>query len=200
MVDRAKGNLAEMERERDGKVRPLNEQVKEINSTYREPREALETTLSILLKRLDDYRKAEEAKRRAAAEEAQRKLEEAEEAARNAAALAAERISDAACGAESEVAEASIEAQRKEHELAVASRVAARADRDTKVRIGGGYGRILSTRRTEVLVIEDCVEAIMEIGLTDKLSEAIKSEARAFRDKHGNLPSGVKSTYKEELK
>jgi uncharacterized membrane-anchored protein len=78
----AKGSLEEMEAERDGLVRPLNEQVKAINDRYRLARTSLEKLADELKKRLSTYARALEIERVRKAEEARKAAEEAERAAR----------------------------------------------------------------------------------------------------------------------
>ena len=72
-----------------------------------------------------------------------------------------------------------------------ASREAARAERDTRVRIGGGIGRVLTLRTGEVLSVTDWRAAINDIGLTQDIADAILKGARAYRKENGELPAGI---------
>src|SRR5882762_5255383 len=81
LVDRAKSSLESMETERDGLVRPLNEQVKSINDRYRSPRTLLEKVRNSLVDRLTAYAKRLEQERLRKAEEARRAAEAAAQAA-----------------------------------------------------------------------------------------------------------------------
>ncbi len=57
----------------------------------------------------------------------------------------------------------------------------------------------MTLRSTEVLTVTDWQAAIKEIGLTDRIVEAILTEARAFRTSMGELPSGISATYNRSL-
>src|SRR5512143_4346164 len=74
-IDREKLCIQDLEAERDGKVRPLNEEVKKINEYYRSPRELVGKVLGELSKRIRDYIQQEEQIRATAAAEAKRKAE-----------------------------------------------------------------------------------------------------------------------------
>jgi hypothetical protein len=147
LVDRAKGSLDEMEAERDGLVRPLNVEVKAINDRYRPARTSLEKLADELKKRLSTYaraleiervRKAEEARK--AAEEAERAAREAEQREREAVEDADQGICDIDLGAATQEADAAFAAFRKE------DHVAARAERDSHIRIAGGFGKAMGLR------------------------------------------------------
>jgi hypothetical protein len=80
-----------------------------------------------------------------------------------------------------------------------ASRIAQRAERDTKVRIVGGIGRSKSLHDDETLTVTDWQAAVAEIGLTDRIAAAIITEARAFRKSMGELPAGISATFDRSL-
>ena len=65
------------------------------------------------------------------------------------------------------------------------------AERDANVRIGGGFGRAASLRTKEMLILDDAIKAIIAIGVTDDIKEAILKSARAFRKLNGRLPAGI---------
>lgn len=199
LVDRAKSALKDLESERDLKVRPLNQQVKAVNDLYRPARDELDSTLTLILGRVNDYIKKEEAKRFAAAREAQRKLDEAVRAAEEAEQRAREAEEDAKSGVVVDVVTAAHEAERAFKAFTKAEREAARAEKDAHVKIGGGFNRALSTRTKEELILVDAMAAIQDIGFTERLIDAILSEARAFRQIHNRLPEGVKSEKRKEL-
>lgn len=200
LVDRAKNSLGEMESERDKQVRPLNEQVKAINDTYRGPRETLERITELLLERLEAYAKAEKAKREKEAEEKRRIAQEAETEARKAEAREQEAKAEAQAGIlDIDIATLTTTADDQFSRFQQATREAARAEKATKVKIGGGFGRALGLRQTEVLVIKDAHAAIMEMGLTDDLKTAILTAARAYRKVSGDLPEGIIATTQEGL-
>lgn len=205
-LDRAKLALEEVESERDGKVRPLNEQVKSINDTYK----ALHNTdakkpgrfdkIVIELKaRLGAYLAREEEKRRLAAEKARLAQEEAERIAREAEAKEAEALENAKAGEVIDVAQVTQEADAAFSEFERQSRFAARAERDTKVKIGGGFDKSASLRSVETLHLDSYGMALKAIGPNDKIRDAILSAARDYRKLHGELPAGVSATFERKL-
>jgi hypothetical protein len=205
-LDRAKAALEEIESERDGKVRPLNEQVKSINETYK----ALHNTdakkpgrfdkIVVELKaRVAAFMLREEEKRRIAAEEARKAQEEAERIAREAEAKETEALENAKAGEVVDVAEVTKEADEAFSEFERQSRFAARAERDTKVKIGGGFDRSASLRSVETLHLESYSKALKAIGPQDGIRDAILSAARVYRKEFGELPDGVTATYERKL-
>jgi hypothetical protein len=200
LADRARSSLASMETERDAQVRPLNAEVKAINDKYRQPRTLLEKVRNSLVDRLAAYAKRLEQERLRKAEEARRAAEAAAQAALEAERRAQEAHDDAAQGVcDVDLGQVTQEAEQACSDLGRASRELARAERDSKVRIGGGFGRVMTLRDTEVLTITDVHAAIREIGLTDRIAEVVLTEARAFRKSMGDLPSGISATYERSL-
>jgi hypothetical protein len=200
MVDRARKSLDEMEAERDGLVRPLNQQVKAINDRYRPPRTTLEKLLGALKSRLSDYARALEVERvrqateaRRAAEEAERAAREAEEHERAAKAEANEGVCEIDLRAISEEADAAFAVFQR------ADRAAARAERDSHIRIAGGFDRALGLRERETLEVTDWRAAIAEVGLTDPIRQAILASARVYRRAFHELPDGVTASYSRSL-
>lgn len=193
-VDRAKLCLADMEDERDKKVRPLNEQVKSINTFYRPAREALERVLSELSQRITVFLAAEERTRIAAAQEAARIAQELEQAARDAERRELEAIESAKQG----VLGVDIKASVTEADIAFsrfkkAERQAAVAEKDTKIRLAGGLSRAIGLKNQETLICVDAAKALACIGATAEIKEAILKGARAYRKLHGLLPDGITS-------
>lgn len=200
LLDRASLCIKDAESERRSKTDPLNRQVSDINETYRSPRNALERIISELRLRLDAYVKAEEAKKLLEAEEKRKALEEAERRAKEAEQREQELKQDAKAGVvDSDVALATVEADAAFEEYQRASRVAARAEKATKVKVGGGFGRALSARTKETLIVTNWQTAIEEMGLTDAVTDAILTSARAYRQITGDLPAGVQSTKDRSL-
>lgn len=198
-VDRAKAALEEMESERDAKVRPLNDQVSAINLTYKTLHNSdakkpgtFDKILSELKARLTKFLQAEEDKRVAAANEARRVAEKAEQAAREAEAKEAEALQNAQVGEVGiDVAEVTKEADQAFDTFQRASRFAQVAERDTRVKVGGGFGPALGLRKKTTLVLDDPKIAFEAIGPTDKINEAILSSARDYKALRGKLPAGV---------
>jgi hypothetical protein len=206
ILDRIVLALKGVEDERKAKVAPLNAELTAINGEYHRWHNTggkpgtWDTLLKELRIRLTAFAQAEERKRQAAAEaaraaaaEAERKAREAEAREREAAATAAMGVCDVDIAAATEQANEAFAAFQR------ADREAARADRDTKVRIGGGFGRVATLRDKEILAVTDWQAAIKEIGLTDRIKDAILTEARTFRKDMGELPSGVTAAYDRSL-
>jgi hypothetical protein len=191
-IERTRKAIADLEDERKAKVRPLNDQVSEINAEYRVIRDPLERLLTELRARLTAYAAAEEAKRQAEAEAKRQAAEEAERLAREAEAREREAIENAKAGELVDVGTAVVEADRAFADFGKADRAAARAERDTTVRITSGLGgRALSMRTKETLCIDDPVRALRCMGMSDKIRDAILSSARDYRKLKGKLPDGI---------
>lgn len=193
-IDRGKLCIQDLEAERSGKVKPLNDQVGEINNHYRGPRESLRQVLHELEQRMADFIAAEERKRRREADEAQRKADEARRAAEDAERLEREKLQDAAQGelgidvaAAISTTDAAFAAAEK------AQRQALIAERDARVRIGGGFTRALSLRNRETVIVDDPVKAMQAIGLGNEIiDEAIVRAARAYKKVFGKWPEGIR--------
>lgn len=207
LCDRAKVSLDEIEAERDKLVRPLNEQVKAINGKYKplhntdDKKPGTYDRIFIELKaRVSAFLVAEEEKRRKEAEEAAAKAAEAEQLAREAEAKEREALENAAAGEiDVDVVAITQEADASFAEFGRASRFAERAERDSKVRIGGGFGKAASLRTVETLHLDSYNKAIKAIGPNPKIEEAILSAARDYRKQHGSLPEGVSATTERKL-
>lgn len=210
LIDRAKISLGEMEDERDAKVRPLNEQVSQINRKYKELHNidkkkpgTFDKIFAELELRVEAFMLAEEAKRIEAANEARRKLEEAEQLAREAEAKEQEALQNAAVGELGvDVAEVTKQADVAYAGFERQSRFAARAERDTTVRIGGGFKSALTLRTTEVLSIKSVDAAILilrAVGVTPKIEEAMLTSSRDYKKMSGKLPDGVTVTEERGL-
>lgn len=207
LCDRAKVALDEIEAERNKQVRPLNEQVSAINDKFK----ALHNTdkkkpgtfdrIFLELKsRVSAFLVAEEDRRRKEAEEAAAKLAEAERIAREAEEKEREAIENAAAGElDVDVAEVTQAADEAFADYQRESRFAARAERDTKVKLAGGFGKAASLRTVETLHLDSYNLALKAIGPQPKIEEAILSCAREYRKTHGRLPDGVTATTERVL-
>jgi hypothetical protein len=198
-ADRAKAALDDMERERDGLVRPLNTQVAEINGRYKPVRTALERLADELRKRLGAYARALEIERVRQAEAARQAAEEAERLAREAEAREREVFDDAEHGVVVDLAEAATAADTAFAAFQKADRTAARAERDSHIRITGGTGKAMGLRDREILTVTDWQAAITELGLTDNIRDAILTAARAYRKAFHELPEGITASYERGL-
>lgn len=199
-IDRGKLCVKDLEAERDKKVRPLNEQVKEINAYYKGPKSLLEEVTGHVSLRLSGFLRAEEERRAEEAEKARRAAEEAEHAARLAEQIEQERIDSARSGELGvDVAEASRAADGAFKEYERASRFAARAERDTKAKIAGGLSRAASLKNVETLEVIDPLKAFCDLWPTDDLNEALLKSARAHRKVTGELPPGIIANVERKL-
>jgi hypothetical protein len=206
-LDRAKAALDEMESDRDGKVRPLNDAVDAINGKYK----ALHNTdkkkpglydkiVNELKARMAAFMLAQEKRREEAAEIERKKLEAAETAAREAEAREQEALAGAKTGElDVDVAVVTKEADEAFAAFEQQSRFAARAEKNTKVKIGGGFGRTAALRTVETLHLDSYGKAIKAIGPCEKIEAAILSAARDYRKEHGSLPEGVRATTEKVL-
>lgn len=207
LCDRAKAALEEIESERDKIVRPLNEQVDAVNSKYK----ALHNTdkkkpgtydrIFIELKaRLAAFMLKVEEERRKAAEVAAAAAAEAERIAREAEQAERDALANAAVGEiDVDVVAVTQQADESFAEFEKASRFADRAERDTKVKLGGGFGRAAALRTVETLHLDSYGQAIKAIGPNEKIEAAILSAARDYRKTHGELPPGVSATTERVL-
>lgn len=199
LIDRAASTIADAEAERDKQVRPLNEQVKTINERYKAPRETLRRVADLLKERIAAFIKAEKERREQEAEAKRREVAEAEARARLAEERERELQEFAKVGEMVDVGRAVAEADAYFRDYERSVREAARAEKDTHIKVGGGYRKALSLRTKEVLVLHNWQKAIDEMGLSEALIESILKEARAFRKATGHLPEGVIATTEEVL-
>jgi len=199
-IEQSRATLGEMEDERKGFVKPLNDEVDEINETYRPAREAIKKVMDEIKRRLTAFAAEEEAKRQREAAEARRVAEEAERLAREAEAIEADAKACADVGELGvNVAAAITQADRAFGQFKRADREAARAEKQIPVRLAGGFGRAVSMRKSETLVLDDAVAAVTAIGVTEKISDAILSSARDYRKLHGKLPAGVSAVTERQF-
>jgi hypothetical protein len=211
LLDRTAAALKGIEDERWSKVEPLNAQVREINARYHKWHNSgskpgiWDNLLKELRIRLTAFARAEEAKRQAAAEAARRAAAEAERKAREAEAREREAAADAAQGVcDVDIAAATQEADQAFQDFRRADRQAQRAERDTKVRIGGGFRKISSLRDKEILTVTDWRSAIAEMSgdngkIPQGIADAILTAARVYRRMFEALPSGITATHERSL-
>jgi hypothetical protein len=207
LLDRAKSCAGDIEAERDKLVRPLNEQISGINVRYKSVHKTdskkpgiLDKVVNELKARLGAFIKAEEDRRAAIAATAAAAAAEAERIAREAEDREREAIENAKAGELGvDVTQVVVEADSRFAEFKKADRDAARADRETHVKIGGGWGRSASLRTKETLVLENYNKAITAIGPHPKIEEAILSAAREYRKTHDKLPAGVTAVLERQL-
>lgn len=196
-IDTLTKHIADLEDDRKRRVKPLNDEVKEINASYKEATTPLDKLKSELKVRATAFVRAEELRRqqeaekaRLAAEEAARKAHEAEMAEMDARDSAVQGEIGVDLGA------ATIEAEAAAREAAKAQRAATRADNEAHVRLKAGNARALSLRTTLIFEVTDAVAALIDLPLTDKIRDAIISAASDYHKQHKKPPAGV--TVREE--
>ncbi len=194
-IDRAKLCLQDLEAERDSKVRPLNDKVDAINTMHKAARKPLGAVLDEMEEALNVYIKAEEDRRIQAALQAKQRAQEAEQKARAAEKLERDQQESIRLGVVGlDLAVVTEQADTAFEEYERAQRAAIRAQADTRVKIAGGFSRAITLKEKEILDVENVNEALIELGLTANIKQAILTSARAFRKKHGRLPAGITVT------
>lgn len=193
--DRGKLAMDDMTAERRQKVDPLNAQVKEINDTYQRPFKYMMDATSVLSGRLQEFIRAEESKRLEAARQARELAEQKEREAREAEAREKEQLANADAGElDVDVVEVIQQADEAFGEYKAAERAANLAEREAKVRIGGGFRRAIGLKKREVLVVTDVIEFLEDIGTIPEGVEAeILKAARTYRKINKKLPRGVEA-------
>lgn len=202
-IDRAKLCVKDLEAEQEVKSKPLRDHLETIRADYRPKRRMLGDLLDEMLARVEVFVHAERRRREQAAallvaqaHEARRKAEEAER-------IELEQLDNASKGEVGvDVAQIIAEADDAFEAYEKAERQAVRAEKDTRVKIGGGFSRAIGTRKKETLSIPDvryATAALNEMGLTPDIHEAMLKSARAYRTVQGKLPEGVISKVEEHL-
>lgn len=199
-IDRAKLCLKDLKDEREVRIAPLREQVEGINREYKAPSSTLSGALELVERRLAEFIRAETQRREQEAEAARVVAAKAKFSALEAERLEREAQENAAAGELGvDVVNTTKAADDAFDEAIVAERKAIRAERGTHVKIGGGFSRAISLRNKETLIVDDPIEAIAQIGLTEGIAEAILTGARAYRKLNGRLPNGIKVETRQEL-
>jgi hypothetical protein len=193
LKDRADDALRELKVECDGLIRPLNDQIGLIRSGYAITIAAGKHVVNELVARLSTFVLVEETKRKAEAETKRLALEEMKRIAQEAEAREKEAIENAKAGEVVDVAAVTSAADQAFAEFKHLERESARADKATHVKIGGGFRRAVGLRAKESLILDDATKALAALGITDKIRDAILTEARAYRTQYGELPPGVSS-------
>jgi HPt (histidine-containing phosphotransfer) domain-containing protein len=206
LIDRARAALVDIEVQRVKLVSPLNEKVAQINADHKhyhnidKGRPGLfDKILSALMARIQSFMLIEEARKKREAEEARKAAEEAERLAREAEAKEKEALDDASQGVFTDVAQATTEADGAFADFQRASRFAKLAEKETKVKVSGGFGRSLSIKNKEILTVKDWRQAIVSLGLTDGIRDAILTAARNYRQEYGELPPGIEATHERKI-
>lgn len=194
LIDRADSCHKDMDTERTALVKPLNDQVSEINGRYKEPKSLLSRVLIELRSRVNAFIIREEEKRKAIAEEARRKAAETERLAREAEEAEQRALEEAKSGVlDIDVAVHTANADVAFEQAKQAAREAQLATKAETVKIGGGFRRSLALRSKESLIVDDMHMALDALGLTDDIREAFLTSARKYRTHFGELPDGISS-------
>ena len=203
--------LKSVEDERDRQVRPLNDQLKAINTKYfalhnpGKKNGLWDKQLACLWAKMTDYALALERQRYEAEAVARRREEEAEHLAREAADREMEAREAAAAGVcDVDLAGAIEDAQTTSQRALKARWGAMRAEKETKVRITGGPCNAVSLKDHETLHVTDWKAAIEEMsddsGNPPKdVADAILKCARAYRKVFEELPAGISVSYERSL-
>lgn len=207
LIDRARAAQAEIEAARIAEVKPLNDKVAEINAEHKavhntDPKKPgkLDRVYNELKSRISAYLQAEEQRRLREAAAARAAQEEAERIAREAEAKELAALQEAQAGVvDVDVAAITEQADEAFATFERTSRFADRAEKDTRVKIGGGFAAPVGLRNSETLAVTDALKAIVVLGATDRICEAILTEARAYRKANGRLPDGVTASTERKL-
>lgn len=191
LLDRSRLCRQDTEAERKSRVGPLQQQVRDINAEYAGPLAYLDKLELEAKTRLNVWIVKEEEKRRRAAEEARQRAWEAAEKAREAEAREREAAEDARQGVEADIGTATAVADAAFSDFQRAEREAARLEKAKDVKITGGFSRALSSRFKETLVVADPEKAFACMGYSERVLEAMLTEARDYRRKYGKLPDGI---------
>lgn len=199
-LDRIKATIGDLEAAKEAEAKPHHAAWKAALDKFKPATDYVAKLQGELKSRLQAYIKAEEANRAAELEAARKAQAEAEAAAREAERLEAEAKQNAAVGEIGiDVAEAIERADDKFAEYQQASRFAAIAEKDSKVRIGGGFGKVASLRTKDMWTLDDASAAIAAIGCTDGIREAILVAARQYHKLTGQVPTGCTLTKERVL-
>lgn len=199
-LDRVKATIGDLEAAKEAEAKPHHTAWKAALDKFKPATEYVTKLQNELKARLGAYLKAEEAKRAAEVEAARKAAAEAEAAAREAERIEHEAKQNAAVGEIGvDVADAIEQADAKFAEYQQASRFAAVAERDSRVRVGGGFGKVASLRTRDVWTLDDPAKALASIGCTDGIRDAILTAARQYQKLIGQVPDGVTVTKEKVL-
>lgn len=207
-IERTRIALQEARAERDAKTRPHNDALKTIRELYEIVREksganrggALQAAYDECKRRVLAFMDAEKKRREAEAEIARQAAAEAERIAREAEAVEQEALANAQQGECTDVGGAIEQADAAFADFQKASRAAAIAERDTKVRVTSTMGgRSLAPKEVRVLVIGDltnAIKALTAMGMDAETEALLAKRAERFEEAFGELPPGVNETFK----
>ena len=193
VYDRAYASLKDLEAAKELETKPLHTAWQDALAKYRSPYNLFEGSVSRLMNMMQAF--AREAKRKAdaIAAEAARKLAEARAAAEEAERKEKEAIENASLGEiGAGVGQATEEADAAFQAFNQAAREARAAERDTNVKITGGFSRAIGIRAEKTLHLDDVSKAIAVLGVTEDIKAAVLKSARAYKKLKGSWPDGVR--------
>lgn len=199
-LDRARSVLGDMEGAKEATCQPLYAAWKAAVATYTPVISHFATLVIELKARLSRFMRAQEVMKEAEALCKHQKADEALDVARKAALAATDAFENAAVGEFGVDLATVLETADSTRALAIkADHQAKIAEHDSHIRIGGGFLRVATLRTKETLSVTDANAAIATIGLTEKISDAILTGARAYRKLHGALPPGIEKIEERAL-
>lgn len=211
LIERARKAAAEIEEERETKVRPLNERVKAINAKYKAVHNedtkkpgSLDKIVTLIKSRQGAFLQAEEARKAKEAEAARQEALAAQLALDEAAEREREALDNSAAGEfNTGLGEAIADKADAEAAAARAARQATIAERDVPARIATAFGRTQVLRTHEVPAVASPVSALMAMWSDDKardtITPALISAARQWKAARGAWPNGITITIERKL-
>ena len=211
ILDRTVAALKGIDDERKSKTDPLNAQLRELNSQYHKWHNSgsksgiWDKLLAELRSRMTAFAREEERKRRETAEAARRAAEEAAETARQAAETEAQARDEASMGVCDIDLTGAVEEAKATSDAAMRANWAAQtAEKQSHVRIGGGFGKVATLRDREILSVTDWRAAIEDMCGSNGapptvIIDAILTAARAYRRENNELPAGISASYERRI-
>ncbi len=190
-VDRLRLGLQDMEGELKARTGPKLDEIDAIRGEYHQIRTLTEKLLEETRNRINAWAQEEKIRRRKFAEEVRQRAKEEERLAREAEETERGMVEDARLGVETDVAAATKEANERFAAFEKAQREVARAQRETKIKVGGGFGRAMTFHKETELFVTNPEKAINILGWSEPVLEVIRKEAVKYQRKHGHLPDGV---------
>ena len=194
VFDRAQAALADLEDAREAETKPLHTAWQDAIARFKPTIETFSKHVVTLRGMMQAFIRKERERKEAEAAEAERKRQEAIRIAREAEEREREARENASMGEiGAGVVQATEDADKAFAEAQRAEREAARAVRDTNVRIGGGFsGRAMGFRAEKTQHVDDAFAAIKDMGVTEDIKAAIIKSARAFKKLNNRWPAGIR--------
>ena len=198
-LDRTNATLKDVDAAKEAEAKPLHDAWKAALAKFKPASESLTKLLDELKARMTAYAKAEKAKCEAIAAAAAAKAAEAERIAREAEAAEREAAENAKAGEFTDIGAATAAADEAFANFKSESRFAARAEKETNVRLGGGFAKASGLRTIRTLVLDDAYALLESVKITDELRAALLTAARAHKKATGEWPRGVHEEIDERI-